>query len=284
MESDRHPCFSGCASKRYGRVHLPVAVGCNVRCNYCDRRYSCVNENRPGVSAKILRPEAVLDYLGNMIAQEPRISVVGIAGPGDPLCNPYSTIEILQSVHDVYPHLLLCLATNGLNLPDHVDSLVEIGLRHITVTVNTVDPEVGARIYSRVRVNKIDYLGREGAEILLSRQLEGIKQLKRHGVVVKVNTVLIPGINETHVRQVAATAARLGVDLMNCIPMIPVKNTPFGDKQELNKKKVEEIRQIAERYLPQMRHCKRCRADASGMLDRMVNSDSIPKIQAGVVQ
>ena len=59
----------------------------------------------------------------------------------------------------------------------------------------------------------------------------------------------------------------LGVDLLNCMAMFPNVGTPFGDLPQPDKKQMAEIRNMAEEYLPQMRHCTRCRADAVGLLD-----------------
>ena len=72
---------------------------------------------------------------------------MGIAGPGDPLANPAATFATLEGVRAVAPDLTLCLSTNGLALPDHVERIAALGVRHVTVTVNMVDPAVGARIY-----------------------------------------------------------------------------------------------------------------------------------------
>lgn len=85
-------------------------------------------------------------------------------------------------------------------------------------------------------------------------------------MVVKVNTVVVPGINEEHVTEIAARLAPLGVDLMNCIPMLPVADTPFAEIEPAGRKTINTIRQQAEPHLPQMRHCVRCRADAVGLL------------------
>ncbi|MFQ7453900.1 MAG: hypothetical protein ACLRNQ_23780 [Flavonifractor plautii] len=52
-----HPCFSAQAHFRYGRIHLPVAPRCNIRCGYCDRRYDCANESRPGVTSEVISPK-----------------------------------------------------------------------------------------------------------------------------------------------------------------------------------------------------------------------------------
>ncbi len=52
-----HPCFGGDHSNT-GRIHLPVAPGCNIKCGFCERRFDCANETRPGVTSKVLTPGA----------------------------------------------------------------------------------------------------------------------------------------------------------------------------------------------------------------------------------
>lgn len=66
---------------------------------------------------------------------------------------------------------------------------------------------------------------------------------------------------------VARVMQGLGVDLLNCMAMFPNANTPFGKLPQPGKELMEQIRSKAEEYLPQMRHCTRCRADAVGLLD-----------------
>ncbi len=263
----RHPCFDGCAGTRYGRVHLPVAPQCNIQCNYCNRSYDCVNESRPGVTSFLLEPAEVLAYLGRVFELEPRISVVGIAGPGDPMCDPERTLTTLRLIRAAYPEVLLCLSSNGLNVAEHVGDLAGIGVRHMTITVNAVDPGIGSRIYKWVRFGSSFYLGREGAELLLARQLEAIERIKRAGIILKVNTVVIPGVNDRHVDSIARQLAALDVDLMNCIPLLPVVNTPFAHLESINRIEINVIRDRAEHHLAQMRHCVRCRADAVGLLN-----------------
>jgi nitrogen fixation protein NifB len=148
-----HPCFYGSAKARWGRVHLPVAPGCNIQCNFCNRLYDCANESRPAVTRGILEPGDVLTYLGRLLGRRSDISVIGIAGPGDPLSEPERTLETVRAVYSTYPNLLICLSTNGLNLAGYVDELAEAGVTHVTVTVNAVDPLIGKRIYSRITVN-----------------------------------------------------------------------------------------------------------------------------------
>ena len=138
----RHPCFNVKAKGQYGRVHLPVAPKCNIQCNYCNRRYDCVNESRPGVTSTLLSPDQALVYMGRVLEREPRISVAGIAGPGDPFANPDETLETMRLIRRHYPDTILCLSSNGMNVAPHVPELAEIGVSHVTITVNAVDPAI----------------------------------------------------------------------------------------------------------------------------------------------
>jgi len=268
MNMDRHPCFNAAVKGVYGRAHLPVALKCNIKCNYCNRKYDCVNESRPGVTSSVLTPFQAVRYMERVLEREPRITVAGIAGPGDPFANPKETLETMRLLRKRFPDLLLCLSTNGLNLPPYLDEVAEIGVSHVTITVNAVDPEIGQKIYGWIRDGNVVYRGLEGAKLLLGRQIESIKGLKKRGVTVKVNTIVIPGINDDHVTDVAKKMKSLGVDLLNCMPMYPNADTPFENIPEPDAKHIANIQKEAETYLPQMRHCQRCRADAVGLLEQ----------------
>ena len=261
-----HPCFNAEAKGRFGRIHLPVAPQCNIKCNFCDRKYDCVNESRPGVTSTLLSPPQALLYLQRVLEKEPRISVVGIAGPGDPFANGEETMTTLRLISERYPQLLLCVSSNGMAIAPYIEELASMAVSHVTITVCAVDAAIGAKIYGWVSDGKVVYHGRQGAELLLGRQLAAIAQLKRHGMVVKVNCIVIPGVNDHHVEEVAKTMKALGVDLFNCMAMFPNAGSPFGHLEQPSKELMEELRLAAERHLPQMRHCTRCRADAVGLL------------------
>ena len=136
----RHPCFNVDAKGHCGRIHLPVARECNIKCNYCNRKYDCVNESRPGITSAVLDPQQAVRYLEQVMAQSSNLTVAGIAGPGDAFATPEQTLETLRLVRKRFPAMLLCLATNGLNVEPYVPELAELQVSHVTVTVNAVDP------------------------------------------------------------------------------------------------------------------------------------------------
>ena len=261
-----HPCFNIDARHRHGRVHLPVAPDCNVQCNFCKRVYDCANESRPGVTTAVLAPQQALHYLGRVLAKDNRISVVGIAGPGDPFATPSLTLETLRLVRAAHPEMLLCVASNGLNVSPYAEELGRLQVSHVTLTVNAVDPQIGAKVYAWCRDAKKVYRGVPAGELIWSRQQEAIRMLKQHDVVVKINTIIIPGVNDDHVVQVAQRVAELGADIANCVPLYPVEGTPFGGLETPAADRVAAIRADVAQWLPIMSHCTRCRADAVGLL------------------
>lgn len=264
--SDKHPCFNHAAKGSHGRVHLPVAPACNIKCNYCNRKYDCVNESRPGVSSAVLAPHQALAYLDRVLEAEPRISVAGIAGPGDPMANAERTLASIRLIKEHHPEMLLCLSSNGLAVPEHLDELAESGVTHMTLTVNAVDPAIGAQIYSWVKDGKVAYRGQDAARLLLERQAQALVGLKERGITVKLNTIVIPGVNDHHVAEVARWGGKLGADLMNLMPMYPNAGTPFENRGEPSRPLMQELRKICDEHISQMSHCTRCRADAVGLL------------------
>lgn len=262
----RHPCFNDTARHQFARIHLPVAPDCNLQCNFCRRKYDCANESRPGVTSAVLTPGQALDYLNKAMKRDPRISVVGIAGPGDPFATPDRTLQTLRLVRERYPAMLLCVASNGLNVAPYVAELAELELSHLTLTVNAVDPAIGARVYAWVRDGKRILRGLEAGERVLERQLAAIRAAKEHGLIVKINTIIVPGVNDDHVVDVARRAAELGVDIANCVPLYPVPGTPFGTIEPPSNHAVASLRAQVSQHLRVMQHCTRCRADAVGLL------------------
>jgi len=260
-----HPCFGG-GHQRNGRIHLPVAPRCNIKCNFCTRRHDCANESRPGVTSRILTPAEALVRLREVMAnpiQGPIIKVVGIAGPGDPLANE-ATFETFRLVDAEFPHLMKCLSTNGLRLPDSIDRLHALGLRSITVTINAVDPLVGAEIYSWIHYGGKRHSGKAGVEILIHNQLAGLERAARYGMTVKVNTVLVPGINEGEISRIAEEVKQRGAFIMNVMPLIP--QAKFADIAPPSPERLEEVRRVNQEIIEQFKHCRQCRADAVGLI------------------
>ncbi len=260
-----HPCFSKNACHFFGRMHLAVAPKCNIQCNYCVRKFDCVNESRPGVTSKVLTPQEALERVREVLERVHYIKVVAIAGPGEPLYNE-ETFKTFRLVKDEFPYLLRCMSTNGLLLPDRIDDLEELGIGTLTVTLNAVDPAIGKNIYSFVNYHGKIYRGEEGAEVLLRKQLEGIREAVKRKILVKVNTVLIPTVNDKHIVDISKKIGEMGVYMQNIMPLIP--QFKFAHIAPPTPHEKKEMQEKCSEYLMQMTHCRQCRADAIGKLGK----------------
>ncbi len=258
-----HPCYDAKAHNRIGRIHLPVALKCNIACKFCDKKVSSYyHTSRPGLAYELVRPEDAILGVEKAIESNPSIEVVGISGPGEPLYNE-ETFETLKLISEKFPFLKLCVCTNGLLLPENAKVLKELSVNSLTITINAVDPELASKISSHSIVGGKKIEGISGAEYLISRQLEGLKIASELGFLIKVNTVLIPGINLDHVRDIACEIQKRGAYIMNIMPLIPL-----GTFKNLRAPTCEELifaREQCESIISIFRACKQCRADACGI-------------------
>ena len=255
-----HPCF-GPHKHNKGRIHLPVAPGCNIECRFCDRKIN-KTECRPGVTSAVIKPEEAVLYVRKALERCPEISVVGIAGPGDTLATGFA-LETFRIIKKEFPNLIRCMSTNGLLLAEKADEVVEAGIDTLTVTVNAVDPEIEAQLNNRIIYHGKIYTGVEAAQILIENQLAGIEKVSSRGVLVKVNTVLVPKINGNHIEEIACSVKDAGANIYNLIPLIPqneLKDLPVPTYEE-----VDAARKAAYPYINLFNHCAHCRADAVGV-------------------
>lgn len=256
-----HPCFGG-GQNSHGRIHLPVSPGCNIQCKFCERIISDT-ENRPGVTSEILTPQEALETLRRAIKICPQISVAGIAGPGDTLATDYA-FETFRLIKKEFPDMIKCMSTNGLLLNERAEEIISVGIDSLTVTVNAVNPQIEAKLNGSIVYHGDRIEGEEGAKILIRNQLAGIKRLSKAGITIKVNTVLVPGINDDHIEVIAKTVHEAGASIYNIIPLIPQHE--LADIVAPTCEQVDSARTKASKYIDVFRHCQRCRADAAGLI------------------
>jgi nitrogen fixation protein NifB len=256
----RHPCFSEEAHDLVGRVHLPVAPRCNIQCAFCQRRVcTTLTAQHPGWTRQILTPPEALDLVRQLASSFPdEAFVVGVAGPGEPLENE-ETFQALEAIHAEFPALTKCVSSNGLLLADKLTQLLGVGVKALTVTINAPDGQVGEDIYTWVRYRGTIHRGRAAAQLLIDRQMRGVQAALDAGLAVKVNTVLIPGVNDRHVSRLARRLSEMGVQLMNIMPLIPEGR--MRSRRPPTSRELEAARTECQPMVAQFRQCAQCRAD-----------------------
>lgn len=113
----------------------------------------------------------------------------------------------------------LTLTTNGSQLARHAADLHAAGVRRVNVSLDTLDPDIFARITRWGRLPPV---------------LDGIAAARDAGLHVKINMVALKGINDDQIEDMLAWTARAGHDL------VLIETMPLGE--------VEEDR--TDRYLP----------------------------------
>lgn len=266
----RHPCFSPSGHGKFGRIHLPVAPKCNIQCAYCLRKYDCANESRPGITSKVLSPKEALERVQIILDRNENLTVIGIAGPGDPLANE-ETFETLYRIKREFPHIILCISTNGLLLAEKIDELIDCGVKSVTITINAVNINTASRLYNWISLRGKRYSGFTAAGILISQQWRGLTNAIDAGLIVKVNTVYCPSINDDDIPEIAKQAGQLGAEVMNLIPLIPQADLSYI--QRPNRQQLHEMRQRLSPFIRQMTNCRQCRADACGTLGEDIDME-----------
>lgn len=280
-----HPCYSEQAHHHFARMHVAVAPACNIQCNYCNRKYDCANESRPGVVSELLTPEQAIKKTLVVASEIPQMTVLGIAGPGDPLANPERTFKTFQALSETAPDIKLCVSTNGLALPEHVEELSKHNIDHVTITINCLDPEIGAKIYPWIFWKNRRIKGVKAAKILIEQQQKGLEMLTEKGILVKVNSVMIPGVNDKHLAEVSKVVKAKGAFLHNIMPLIAEAEhgTYYGIMEQRGPTQAElkALQDACEGDMNMMRHCRQCRADAVGLLGEDRGSEfTLDKIEA----
>ncbi len=267
---ENHPCYSEDAHHYFARMHVAVAPACNIQCHYCNRKYDCSNESRPGVVSELLTPDQAVKKTMAVAANIPQMTVLGIAGPGDPLANPERTFETFRRLSAEAPDIKLCVSTNGLALPESVEELSKHNIDHVTITINCVDPEIGAQIYPWIFWENKRIKGVKGAKILIEQQQKGLEMLAAKGILVKVNSVMIPGVNDKHLAEVSKIVKSKGAFLHNVMPLIAEAEhgTFYGvmGQRGPTQDELMELQDSCSGDMNMMRHCRQCRADAVGLL------------------
>ncbi|MDF1539469.1 MAG: radical SAM protein [Candidatus Thorarchaeota archaeon] len=259
---NHHPCWSSERSIVWERIHLPVARNCNVQCGFCSNNIGSCDTLGPGGCEKIMDPEKAISTLAIESKKRPNLRIVGISGPGDPLFNN-ATFTTLQKVRDDFNGFHICLCTNGLLLEDKSPNLAELGVNTISVSMSALNPNIVSSIYSWAMINGHVESGKKMAETVVSLQLRGIKAASDLGILVKVNTILIPSINSNDIGELANAIQEAGASMQNIVPLIP--RGRISDEIPPSHEQIMTARKRAGEYLPQFSHCKQCRSDVVGV-------------------
>ncbi len=172
---------SALLTDRFGRVHdylrISLTDACNLRCTYCMPENAVFSP-----FDSLLRATEILTLATAFVRHG--VKKIRLTG-GEPLVRPDVDI-ILRGIHALRTEGLqeLTLTTNGLKLHDHVDTLESCGVRSLNISLDTLLPERFLSIAKRDHLHRV---------------LSNIHLLLDRGFQVKVNMVVMRGINDDEV-------------------------------------------------------------------------------------
>lgn len=192
------PCDSNTTTQpwelvdRFGRRHTSLRVSvtdaCNIRCQYC--MPAVVKGFLP--QDKLLSYESIAYVVG--VLAKAGIRKVRLTG-GEPLMRP-NLEQLVQQLRRVPGLTQIAMTTNGMMLSDQIDALVQAGLTHVNISLDTLR-EPAFRVISR----------RDG----LNKVLEGIEAAVQSTLQVRINALVLRGINLEDCIPLVHYARNLGV-------------------------------------------------------------------------
>lgn len=210
---------------RYGRtikyLRLSVTDLCNCRCVYC------MGEN--GVPrlphSAILSFEEIEEIVRAAVSLG--VTKVRLTG-GEPLVRR-GIDELVRRLRGIEGVEELAMTTNGARLAEYAEALKEAGLDRLNVSLDTLDPEKFRRI---TRIGE------------LRDTLDGLDAARRAGFErIKLNTVLMGGVNDDEIAEIAALAKDGAFDVRF------IELMPIGECMDWDRRRFLPAERVLE-YLP----------------------------------
>lgn len=186
----------------YGRdinyLRISLTENCNLKCIYCLPEDFIPKQHDEG---KILSEENVLSIVA--AAKEMGINKIRLTG-GEPLLRK-DIVSIVSGIKKIGIDEIY-ITTNGILLSEKIKFLYEAGLSGINVSLDTLDEKQFEEITRGGKILKV---------------LEGIEKSCRYGLKVKINSVIIKGINENAIKSLAELTLKKDIDV-RFIELMPV--------------------------------------------------------------
>ena len=208
--------------RRLHYLRLSITDLCNLRCVYC----------MPPQGIDKLPHDQVLTL--EEMARVARVAVglgvdkIRLTG-GEPLLRR-GLDRLLRQLAALSPRPDLRITTNGLLLEQKLPLLLEAGVSTVNVSLDTLDPAIYGRVTG---------VGEERGAEALARVWRGIEAaLAAPGMNVKLNVVLLGGINEAEIVDFARLTQERSL-AVRFIEYMPVgRNTPFQPSHFLSAEEV----------------------------------------------
>ncbi|GAX87881.1 cyclic pyranopterin phosphate synthase [Lebetimonas natsushimae] len=171
-------------------IRVSVTSRCNFRCLYCMPNTPFEWEPKENV----LSYEEMFEFL--RLAIDEGIKKIRLTG-GEPLVRK-DLDKFVKMLHDYKPELDLALTTNGYYLKKYAKKLRDAGLKRVNISLDSLKKDVAKKIAQRDCLDNV---------------LEGIDEAIKVGFRVKLNTVVMRGINDNEILDLLEFAKNKGVQI-----------------------------------------------------------------------
>ena len=191
-------------------LRISVTDRCNLRCVYC----------MPAEGMPWLAKQDLLTY--EEITRFARVCIeCGVTGVrltgGEPTVRADLPV-LVRMLHELVPDLDLSITTNGLKLVAMAGELRAAGLRRVNVSLDTLQPERFKELARRDRFAEV---------------IAGLEAAREAGFApIKVNAVLMRGVNDDEVVPLAGWAREQGYEL-RYIEWMPLDFQHSWDRSQL---------------------------------------------------
>jgi cyclic pyranopterin phosphate synthase len=209
---------------KYGRIHSYLRVSltdkCNLNCSYCNPKGG---NGADSLKSELLSYEEMLRLIGVFIKYL-GINKIRLTG-GEPLIRKQidTFITALNEFRNSYP-VTFGITTNGILLKNKIDLLKENGFEYVNISLDTLDNDMFKKITG------------SGA---LENVIESIQSALEKGLKVKLNTVVMKGVNTNEIKNF------LNFALNNKVNIRFIEYMPFSGNG-WNKERFISIREIME--------------------------------------
>ncbi|OOP64495.1 cyclic pyranopterin phosphate synthase [Arthrobacter sp. SRS-W-1-2016] len=181
---------------RYGRratdMRLSLTDKCNLRCTYC-----MPAEGLEWLSKQAVMTAAEIVRLVRIGVEQLGVRELRLTG-GEPLVRA-DLVDIISALRAAHPELPISMTTNGVGLDKKAAALKEAGLSRINVSLDSLHEETFTKLTRRPFLDKV---------------LAGVDAAWAAGLgPVKINAVLMRGINDAESPDLLAWAVERGYEL-----------------------------------------------------------------------
>ena len=195
-------------------LRISITDRCNFRCDYCmppeifGPGYEFLPKNQ------ILSFEDIIMLVKAMLPLG--LEKVRITG-GEPLLRKDIAV-LISMIRECDYGLDIAMTTNGSLLSRHAEKLADSGLDRVTVSLDAIEDKIVREI--------------SNSSISSSDIIQGVKAALKHGLAVKVNTVVIKDYNEHQIIPITEQFHQLGVTV-RFIEYMDVGGTKNWDPQQV---------------------------------------------------